>query len=276
MTGVEFKTIPEELLFAAEAAKDHFLDSGYGVEIEGRHIGFPLTPALVCTRGHETLIVEVSSVLDERRVVRWIKYCRSQTRDTRFSLVIRATEAIPMKAVRFAASNMIGLCTYNDEELMEVRPHTDLAVHVDLPDLIDLPDAIRPLLAPAFAKFAQQDWRDGLSDAYQAAEHQARDYLKTEISGGRVKIVVTRKKQPYVLQQSDIDGMTLGALKDAFGKIQNQNHKDAVIYSTLQLLNKTRPKLAHHKKSAAAEAEIRQSAGNHMYTVITCLEEIAA
>jgi hypothetical protein len=274
MIETDFKTVPDELLLAAEAARSHFLNQGYEVVVEGREIAFPLTPALVCTRGHETLIVEVASSLDEKKAMRWIRYCRSQTTDTRFSTVIRATDSLTAKSMSFASKERMGLFMHDDDSLVEVRSASDLALHVDLPELSDLSPSLRPILAPAFAKFAQQDWRDGLSDAYQAAEDKARDYLKAEIDSGRVNITVTKNKKPYVYLSSDINGMTLGQLKNAFSKIPNQNYRDSLIHSILDRLNTIRPQLAHHKKTAAAEAKIRQSAGNHMYTVVTCLEEL--
>jgi hypothetical protein len=274
MSTADFKTIPEELLFAAEAARSHLATQGYDVEVEGRHLGFPLTPALICKRGHQTLIVEVASSLDEKRVGRWIKYARSQTKDTRLSIVIRPQETIASRAMTFAAKQNIGLCVYDDDTLTEVRQPADLAVQIDLPELDDLPEVIRPILAPAFMKFAQQDWRDGLSDAYQAAEDHSREYLKTEIDAGRVTIVVRRSRRNVTLTAQDVNGMTLGQLKDSFGLISNQTHKEAIIHGTLETLNKIRPKLAHHKHSDATETALRASVGNHMYTVITCLEEI--
>ena len=270
----DFKTVPDELLHVAAEAEEHYAQEGYDVSIEARDIGFPVTPTLVCRAGHETVIVEVSSSLDTRRCDRWIRFCRSMTTDTRFCLVIRTREAVDHLTMQYAIDNRVGLCVHNDERLMEVRPALDLALHIALPDLQDLKPAVRKLLAPTFRKINAGDWRDGLSDAYLEVEELAREYLKTHITSGRVVINVTIKKVTRQLTPDDIEAMTLGQLKDAFAKIQNQTAKDARIASTLALINKTRVGLAHRRRRNAVEAELRLQVGQHMYAVINCLDDL--
>jgi len=160
--------------------------------------------------------------------------------------------------------------------LMVIRPPTDLAVHVELPELRDLPKSVRPLLAPAFRKVQENDWRDGLNHAYSEVEQHAREYLKQAIDAGHTIVTKRRRNQTVNLTSQEVDAMTLGQLKDAFALIQNQTHKDAVIGTTLAMINKTRVGLAHRRRSKAVEAELRLQVGQNMYAAITCLEELTS
>ena len=94
MPAVDFKTVADELLHVAADAETSFRNQGYIVALETKEIGFPFTPTLLCRRGHETVIVEVSSALDKGRTDRWIKYSRSQTVDTRFCAVLRSSTGV--------------------------------------------------------------------------------------------------------------------------------------------------------------------------------------
>lgn len=270
----DFKTVPEELLHVASDAETHFTNEGFEVTLETREIGFPFTPTLVCRRGHETVIVEVSSSLDIVRTERWVRYCKSQTVDTRYCAIIRSQSGVDQLTMDFVVRNWLGLCVHNDQELMVIRPPTDLAVHVALPEIRDLPRAVRPLLAPAFRKVQENDWRDGLNHAYSEVEQLAREYLKQGIDSGRTIVTMRRSRRMINLTSADVDTMTLGQLKDAFALIQNQTHKDAVIGTTLAMINKTRVGLAHRRRSQAVEAELRLQVGQNMYAAITCLEEL--
>jgi hypothetical protein len=276
MPAHDFKTVADELLHVAADAEDHFRNQGFDVKLEAKEVGFPFTPTLVCRRGHETMIVEVSSVLDTKRTERWCRYCKSQMADTRFCAVLRTQAAVDQQTIRFFTENRIGVYIHDDYSLTVFRSAVDLAVQVDLPEVGDLAKPLRPLLAPAFHKIREGDWRDGLNHAYSEVEQRARDYLKEGIDSGRVIISRRRNRQMVVLSSMDVDAMTLGQLKDAFALIQNQTSKDAIIGSILATINKTRVGLAHKRGNKVVEAELRLQVGPHMYAVITCLEELTS
>lgn len=274
MPAGSFKTVSDDLLHVATDAESYFADQGYVVEIEKRALGYPFTPVLIARRGHETVIVEVFDIIDRARIERWIRYSRSQAGDTRLCVVARRPNAVSPDEIAYARDNRIGLLVHDDTAIVEIRAPTDLAVPVALPELRDLPPKVRPLLAGAFRKF-DNDWRDGLGDAYNEVEQTSREYLKSGITSTRVKI----QKKPKggaisFVTEAEVDGMTLGQLKDAFKRINNQNYTDSVVASTLDLINKTRVGLAHKKKNAAVEADLRRQAGGHLYVVISCLEEL--
>lgn len=271
----DFRTIPDELLHVAADAHNHFLEQGYDVVIEKREVGFPYMPALTCRRLHETLIVEVSSSLDEERTDMWLRYCKSQTSDSRFCAVLRSKEDLPQHTVNFAVDNRFGLLVHNDERLMELRPAADLAVHVALPEVKRLQARVRPLLAPAFQKVRDGDWRDGLNHAYLEVEQHARDYLRGGIAAGRITAFRTRRSGALdLILAAEVDRMTLGQLKNAFNSIQNQTHRDALIATTLAMILETRNGLAHGRRARAVEERLRAEVGQNMYAVITCLEEL--
>jgi len=270
----DFKTVGDELLHVAGDTETLFANEGYTVALETKEIGFPFTPTLVCRRGHQTVIVEISSSLDRDHTERWIRYCKSQTADTRFCAVVRSQTGVDQHTMRFAVEKGLGLYVHDDQQLMEVRAPVDLAVHIALPEIVDLATPLRPLLAPAFQKVKGGDWRDGLNEAYLEVEQLAREYLKDGISSGRIVIVTKKRKKTINLAIDAVDKMTLGELKNSFSLIQNQNYKDAIIGSTLAMINKTRIGLAHKRHSKAVEAELRLQVGQNMYAVITCLEEL--
>jgi hypothetical protein len=57
-----FKTLADELLVVADQAAEDFEVRGYKVHTERAELGYPFTPALVCTRGRiTTIIVEVDA-----------------------------------------------------------------------------------------------------------------------------------------------------------------------------------------------------------------------
>lgn len=276
MPASDFRTIPDELLHVAEAAEQYYQNQGYEVALEQREIGFPFVPALVCRRGHETVIVEVMSDLERGRIERWLRYGKSQTVDTRLCVFVRRQGMLTAEELQYAITAKLGVQVHDDTSCLEVRAPSDLAVHVALPDLADLKPAVRPLLGSAFKKVNENDWRDGLGEAYLEIEQHARDYLKVGMQSGRIVIQKTKRGQPtgYVVTDAEVDKMTLGQLKDAFARIQNQNFKDSTIGSTLAMINKTRVGLAHKRRAKAVEAELRQQVGQHMHAVISCLEEL--
>ena len=275
MPAADFKTIPDELLHVAEAAEVYFGDQGFDIQIERREIGFPAVPALLCRRGHELVIVEIFSALDVSHVDRWIRYCRSQVADTRYCMILRSHGNVSPRTVTYAADNRLGLGLHDDHQLTMIRQAPDLAVHLALPELKSLAKPLRAVLAPAFQKILEGDWRDGLGDACLAVEQRARDYLKAGIDSERI-IIVRGKKNPKQLTPDDVEDMSLGQLKVAFSQIQSQNHQDSLIGATLSLINKPRVGLAHKRKYAKVEAELRQQIGQSMHAIIACLEEMMA
>jgi hypothetical protein len=275
MPAADFKTVPDELLHVAEAAEAHFLEMGFDVAVEEREIGFPFVPALVCRQRHEVLIVDVFSAVDFSRVDLWTRYCMSQAEDTRYCAIVRTQGAIDQKTMKYVTENRLGLGMHDDHELVMVRQAGDLAVHVRLPEIKTLPRKLRPLLAPAFQKIRDGDWRDGLGDAYLEVEQRAREYLTEEMNTGRVSIV-RGKAIPRFLTTKDIERMTLGQLAIAFSEIQKKNQKDSLILSTLTMINETRKGLAHSRRQSKVEGELRLRIGRNIYAVIACLEQIVA
>jgi hypothetical protein len=266
----EFKTVPDELLHVADAIVEHLDHAGYELRIEITDLGFPFTPLVTGVRNHETLIVELSTLLDEARISRWVKFCRSQSADTRLCLVLGHEEAHKEKVTAFCHNNRIGLFSFHDGQVVEFRQPVDLAVNIDLPDLKDIKPKLRPLLANAFKKISNGEWRDGLGDIYLAIEEKAREYLVQGIDRTRITSVVKGK----IVTIEKVERMTLGQLSVAFANIQNQNQQDSLISSTLEMINPTRVALTHKRSQQTAEEAIRRDVGKHVYAAINCLEEI--
>ena len=270
----DFNTIPEELLHVAVDAVTCFEEQGYEVHVERRDMGFPFVPAFLAQMGHETHIVEVTSRPDPDRIDLWVRFCQSQSSDTRFHIVVRNVPELDPKSVDLSLSKRIGLLHHDDLTLREIRAAADLAVHVALPETKSLAPALRPLLGPAFKKIRDGDWRDGMGQAYSEVEQLSREYLKSSLEQGAATIVRKKKGIECKLTSGDVDGMTLGQLGNAFKDIQNKTHKDSIIESTIALINKNRVGLAHKRRSAAIEKQLREDIGKSMYIVIACLTEL--
>lgn len=272
MPEADFKTVPDELLHVGAALEQHLAENGYDVTIEGSELGFPFTPTIMALRDHQTLIIELSSLIDHSRLSRWVKFCRSQSADTRLCAVISHDAAHEATTNRYCQENRLGLWTFHDGRVVELRAPVDLAVQVDLPTLAELAPKLRRYLAGPFRKISTEDWRDGLNDIYLAIEDEARKYLVEGILRTRIAVVVDKKGR--LLTVEEVDKMTLGQLKEAFKNIRNQNQKDALIGNTLALLNPNRVKLIHSRRDSEAERAIRRDVGRHIWAAIGCLEEI--
>lgn len=268
---VDFLTIPDELLAAAEAAYHFHRLAGYAIEVEQREIGFPFTPALVCQRGHETLIVEVVAKLDKTRARRWVTYGRSQQKDTRVTFCAPRSR-IDDASVFLATELRVGLLAVNGQSLSVANP-TDLAVPVELPPMEDLPEQLWPYLGGIYQKFASADWRDALGDACQLIEGLSRTYLSDGVSTSRIKILDKNGVEKH-FSAEQISKMTLGQLAVCFNRIANRNYKDSVLANILPTINPERVGLAHKRADPAVEVDVRKKAGNHMHAIIGCLEEL--
>lgn len=273
MTSPSFLTISDDLIHVANDAFAHFTDSGFNLEIEPTDLGFPTTPALVCRRGHERVVVEIISGFDKTRLKRWVDYCKSQTEDSRFCVIAFRPSDVENKLIEFCSTHSVGLIVHDNEKLMPMRAPVDLAVHAALPELSDLKASVRPILAPAYQKFADGDWRDGLYAAYSEVEEMARENLIAEIDSGKSIYRTYRGKQVEVTSK-EAGKMTLGQLAIAYGNISKPTHKDARIHQTLSLINETRVGLAHKRKKAEVEKKVRTEAGMHIHAVTNCLEEL--
>ena len=270
---VDFLTIPDELLHVAEAAYNHYRHHGYEVSVEHREIGFPFTPALVCSRGHETHIVEVVGGMDDARVRRWKTFGISQIRDTRVTFAAPDLDVIGNAGVVLLRQDHLGLLVLNGGAVVEITAAADLAVPMALPDLGDLPNALWPLLGPVYEKLNRGEWRDALAEACSAVETFARNYLVEGTATGRI-VVLNGNGTVRALTAAQIRRQTLGQLAENFGRIQNRNHTDSVIANILPAINPERVGLAHHRNDALVEEQLRRNAGNHMHAIIACLEEL--
>lgn len=271
MPKLDFKTVPDELLHIAVALEGYLIDHGYDVSIEQRELGFPFTPTILAKRVHETLIVELSSAIDQPRTEKWVKFSKSQSSDTRLCVAVAAEEAHQPASAAYCHQYRLGLWTYDGNSIIELKGPVDLAVQVELPDIKEMLPKLRPYLADPFKKISNGDWRDGLGDIYLAIEDRAREYLADGIARTRIRSVTKNGK---LLDVGKIDAMTMGQLAVAFANITSQNQQDSIIANTLEMINPTRVKLTHKRLQKAAEEIIRKDVGKHVWAAINCLDEI--
>jgi hypothetical protein len=129
------------------------------------------------------------------------------------------------------------------------------------------------LFGSAFEKFEGEDWREGFDEAAQVVETAARGYLKSGVASGRLVVLDTRGN-PRTLSPAQIDRMTMGQLKGAFGNIQPLNQRESIIYQVLEKVNPARIDVVHMRATAAAERRLRTSVGQHMWRLVTAMRAI--
>ncbi|WP_249012255.1 hypothetical protein [Conexibacter sp. DBS9H8] len=273
MAKWEFLTVAEELLGPATAVAEFYDGLGYAVVPEPRELGYPFAPSLRCKRQSTTCFIEVSADAALDRLSEWVSFGRSAKADTRVLLVLPDNVSLSGKSQTALKALGVGLLVVSAGAVTEVMPPQDLAVNVELPDLAKDPKRLRTVLGPVYEHFERNQWREGFEEACVALESCARTYLWKAVGSGRTH-VLTETGKVKKLTKPKVDKMTMGALAIDFTNMQNQNHSDSVIAATLKQLNKDRIRVAHKKRSAAAERALRANVGSQMWRIVGALREI--
>jgi hypothetical protein len=272
-----FKTLPDELLGFADAVADDFQLRGFKVQVERAELGYPFTPALVCSREKiTTIIVEVASGAGFRKLTKrldeWVRYARSTSKDTRVAVCLPHNADLTHRQMAALQDKGVGLYVAFRSRVVEQIVPADLGLNVALPELESLSPRVRSLLGDAYEQFAHTHWREGFEDARKVLEAEGRRYLNHWSRTGR--ITVMRKKGPIRLTAKQINRMTIGDLASDFARIQNQNHADSVIAQALVRINKDRVNVVHKKKKKTTEKRLRSNVGQHMWTIVAALKHI--
>lgn len=269
MSTRQYRTIADELLSYIDPVSNYFRTLGYTVRIEKLEVGFPYTPTFLCRRGKiTTIIAELDTKVDMKRLQDWIHYGKSCGRDVRLALCVPSSVAIADSAALQAAG--VGLYRAFVDHVEEQIAPVDLALNIALPRLDGAPQRVRELLGPSYEQFRRAQWREGFEDACQAVEAEARRYLKRWSRTGRILIV--RKSGAVRLSNGEIDRLTMGQLAGAFANIQAQNHADSVVAQLLSKLNQDRIAVVHHKRRATTEKRLRTNVGQHMWAIVAALK----
>jgi hypothetical protein len=228
---------------------------------------------LRCKRQSTTCFIEVSADAALDRLKEWVAFGRSAKADTRVLLAIPDGMTLSAKHQMALKQLGVGLLIAGPDGVSEVMPPQDLAVNVKLPDLAKDPKRLRAVLGPVYKHFERNQWREGFEEACVALESSARAYLWAALAAGRT-VVLTDAGSVKKLTKEKVFGMTMGALARDFMNMQKQNHSDSIIGSTLTQLNKDRIRVAHKKRTAAAERALRRNVGGQMWKIVGALREI--
>lgn len=262
-----FRTIPEELLELAEVAAQHFDSLGYTVRVEKTDLGFPSTPALLCSRQRTRVVVEIDSSLQATRIEQWAAYGRSAGHDFRVVLCLPNELHLSAEDDEYLRRLGVGCMILNVTHLTEKISPADLALNVTLPEIATLPKRLRELLGPAYEQFGMAQWREGFETACQAFEAEARRYLKRH----RSRILLSGKQGKETIRPAVVDRMTMGQLAGTYARILNQNLNDSTIGKTLSAVNRDRIGVAHHKSKKTTERRLRANVGRHMWSLVSGL-----
>jgi hypothetical protein len=269
----EFLTVAEELLGPATATANFYDGLGYAVTTEPRELGYPFAPTLRCKRQSTTCFIEVSGDAALDRLREWVAFGRSAKADTRVLLAV--SDAVNLKTTdQMTLRELgIGLLIASSSGVTEVMPPQDLAVNVALPDISKDTKRLRAILGPVYEHFDRNQWREGFEEACVALESAARAYLWRTLETGRT-VVLTDAGNVKKLTKERVDKLTMGQLAHDLTNMQKQNHSDSIIASTLTQLNTDRIRVAHKKRTPAAERALRANVGGQMWKIVGALREI--
>jgi hypothetical protein len=274
MADVKYLTVPEDLLGTVAAAEEHYRGHGYRIHVELREEGFPYIPAFVAKRSPTKCIIEVATVISMDRLRQWTRFCRSCAVDTRLVVCIPQTHNLDGKTIAQLREERIGVLKVSTEGMATILAAHDLAMSIFLPELATLPRRIRRLFGPVYEKCDAGDWREGFSDACQVLEDECRKHLKAGIKSARI-IVLDRKGNPRTITIPEVDEMTLGRLLTCFQNMKSRNHAESMVAKAVSKINPDRINIAHKKFKPGTEKTLRKNVGRHMWTVITCVVELA-
>lgn len=269
----DFLTVADELLVPAIATADYYDGLGYAVATEPRELGYPFTPTLRCKRHSTTCFIEISEAVPLDRLREWVAFGRSARADTRVLLAVHERVSLSAKNGVALKNLGVGLVIVSSRGVTEAMPAQDLAVNVELPDTSGDSKRLRTVLGPVYEHFDRNQWREGFEEACVALETAARAYLWKTLDSGRT-VVLTDKGNPKGLTKAKVYRMTMGALARDFRNLSQQNHSDSVIGDTLTLVNDDRIRVAHKKRTAAAERALRANVGAQMWRIVGALREI--
>lgn len=270
----DFLTIPDELIKVAEAAIAYYEQSGYRVKIEWRAPGFPFVPAFVAVRRPSTIIVEVASDFQADRMQKWCRFGRSCSGDTQVTLFVPANSTVLSK-LELIQPLHIGLCIANPAgHVQEILAPHDLAMIMDLPVLAEAKAAVRRVLGPAYEQIDRGHWREAFETACVALETEARRYLWRALSGGPPPrlTVLNKKGIPRQVKKKEVMKSTLGGVADLLNSTTPHNQMDALLATTIPLINRQRVDVAHFKYRR--EVALRKHVRQHMWAIYQCLEEM--
>tara|TARA_R110002110_G_scaffold412611_1_gene638716 strand:+ start:1917 stop:2726 length:810 start_codon:yes stop_codon:yes gene_type:complete len=266
----DFLTVPDELLYLANAAFGHFDELGYACTVEPKELEYPERPAFVAELNGEHTISVVCSHIDAKHVGRWVRCGKSMTSPTKIAFVLPANGLD--QHVPIATAQGAGIFTISDDSTVTmISGGVDLTFQIALPELTDESAAMKRKLAVAYQKFAAGDWRDAFSEACIVLEQEARNYFIGHIETGRI-VTINNKGKVKTPTVEAVARMTIGRLYTAFSETQNLNSTDQLVIDTLKKINSARINGAHHR--GKNEAAIRPLIGSNMHAIVNCLRAL--
>lgn len=269
----QYLSLGVDLVEHAERVAERFETYGFDVKAEPeRESGQPHTPTLIAKRaGRVTQIIDVSSRVDLRRTGELVAWAKTRDRDTRVSVAVPHGARVRPDEIVTLRSIGAGLIISGSAGVVETVAPIDQAVNLSLPALATMPKWMRVLMGPVYEQADRGQWREAFGDACTVLETEARRYLKSGMSSGRILLVNPSGKLSKLTSKS-VAKLTLGNLADQFSRIQNKNYADSVIGRALATINRERVDEAHKKSAASTEARLRKKAAKHIWTIVEAVK----
>ncbi len=272
--ALTFITLPEELLPTGEIATKVLNERGFKVKIEESTLEYPSTPTICAKRGVSTHFIFVVDRFDRPELESWISFCRSCDEDVRIALYTPKLENLGMRCLKFCQKWGIGIYTLEGDDFKMMVNEIDLAFQGELPDRKSLGTPTQRLLGSAYDEYSRGNWREGFGKAVEVLEEQSRKYLRKEAKGGMCKYQAGKKVK--ILAASEVNKMSLGAIKDVVCGITPQNSLNANLCSALRKLNPTRIAKVHNPNSTATEKNLRKRVGRDMWLIVNMVKQLVA
>lgn len=271
MAGVEFKTVPDELLALASIFVSSIKGKGYKVVVEPRDLSLPGTPLFLAERPGQTLFGLVFEKYDSHKIDPWYRYAQSCHRDTRICVAVSTRlSKIRPRTLTQAKKLGIGLACIDNRNFSILNDYRDLAFKAELPDRKALKPAVRTLLSESYDRFEGGDWKVGFEESCLVLEDECRKYLAKRAKLGSCQYKDGAKTK--TLDEKKVKKATLGALKDYFCSLLNQNSLEAQLCTALRKLNPDRIRQIHKRRSPQSEAALRRKVNQHMWLITNALQ----
>lgn len=264
-----FELVPDDLLSAVIHYGIWLEGQGYKVTVEPFDLVYPNTPVFRAYRqAGEDYFYEVASVVNLARAEEWAKFGHASQRDTRYIVAIASDNPIAPSSLARLKALGVGVDVIVAAEVTSLSSPHDLSLNVEFPTL---PTQLKKVLGKARDLWGQGNWKEAYEDACLALEGEARTYLRKAVKAGRVSFVSSKGKA-IQHSESDVAGMTLGQIKDAFVVIAVPTQSESRAAVALARINPRRVTVAHfkHKRGKRAK-QLRDEVGRDLYVIVNCI-----
>ena len=256
MKRSDFTATPEEIIGDAIT---------YGLHL--KKAGYPRTPIFSARRGQETILFEIMTKIDFKKIEKWVLYAKCCESDTRIQIGVPDGCALSQAQIEKLKERKIGIFIISNGEPLELVVPVDLSLHIELPELSS---KLRPLFGGAYGKIKGGDLLDGFFAACIEFEKLAKKYLIRQMKSRNIKVM---KSKNTLHTARTIAQLPMGGLAIAFSNIDNPIGRDNTILRTLEFINEDRITAAHDRTDPKRLKHLRNNCAKNMLLIVDASQE---